>query len=186
VSELKDYSSEVNPNLKWEHFSKELILEALRAYALYAYRFDALWYLTVKGRLDTEEATALNRQVEDKAEPYSIATIRQVFKIQENDVAGLVKFLQTEPWSWIMTRKYEFKNPNHAIYTVTYCPVLEGMEKEGEGREQFTCHEDHVKAIRLIASCFNPKIKVEPLKLPPRNSPDEIACQWELKLEEGT
>ena len=49
MSELKDYSSEVNPNLKWEHFSKELLLEALRAYAQYTYRVDALWYLAVKG-----------------------------------------------------------------------------------------------------------------------------------------
>jgi hypothetical protein len=60
------------------------------------------------------------------------------------------------------------------------------MEKDGEGREQYVCHEDHVRGVRRQASLFNPKIKVEPLKLPPRNSKNEIACQWELRLEAGT
>jgi hypothetical protein len=31
---------------------------------------------------------------------------------------------------------------------------------------------------------MNPRIKVTPLKLPPRKSQEEMACQWELKLEE--
>ncbi len=186
MSELIDYSGEVNPNLKWEHFSKELLLEALRAYAQYAYRVDAFWYLTVKGRLGAEETVACNIQAMEKSAPYEVEIVRKLFKIQENDVAGLVKFQQTRPWSWIFTSKHEFKNSNHAIFTITHCPILEGMEKEGEGREQYTCREDHVKALRLQASCFNPKIKVEPLKLPPRNSKNEIACQWELKLEAGT
>ncbi len=29
---------------------------------------------------------------------------------------------------------------------------------------------------------INRKIRVTPLKLPPRNSPDEIACKWEAKM----
>ncbi|MFC1970253.1 DUF6125 family protein [Chloroflexota bacterium] len=180
---LQDYSGEFNVNLKYEDFSKELLLEALRAYAQYAYRVDAFWYLTVKGRMGGEEAAACNLQSMEKAVRYEVETVRQLFNIQENDVAGLMKFQQTRPWSWILTNEYELKSPNHAVFTVVRWPILEGMEKEGEGREQFTCHEDHVKAIGLIAGCFNPGIKVEPLKLPPRNSKNEIACQWEFKLE---
>jgi hypothetical protein len=30
----------------------------------------------------------------------------------------------------------------------------------------------------------NPKIKVTPLKRPPRKSADDTFCQWELKIEE--
>ena len=186
MSELRDYSGEVNPNLKWEHFSKELLLEALRAYAQYNRKVDALWYLAVKERLGAEEASILNTQVIENSSTYQIEIIRKVFKIQENDVAGFVKFLQTWPWSWIVTKKFEFKSSNHVIYTITHCPILEGMEKDGEGREQYVCHEDHVRGVRRQASLFNPKIKVEPLKLPPRNSKNEIACQWELRLEAGT
>jgi hypothetical protein len=32
------------------------------------------------------------------------------------------------------------------------------------------------------AKYVNPDIKIVPLKLPPRKSKDDIACQWELKL----
>jgi hypothetical protein len=31
---------------------------------------------------------------------------------------------------------------------------------------------------------INPKVKLKALKLPPRKSKDEIACQWEITLEE--
>ena len=181
---LQDYSGEFNVNIKYEHFSKELLLEALRAYAQYAYRVDAFWYLTVKGRVGGEEAVDCNIQSMEKAARYEVEIVRRLFNIQENDVTGLIKFQQIRPWSWIFTNRYEFKSSNHAVFTVIHCPILEGMEKEGEGREQFTCHEDHVKAIRLQASCFNPKIKVTPLKLPPRESKNEIACQWEFKMED--
>jgi len=184
TNELQDYSGVFNVNLKYEHFSKELLLEALRAYAQYAYRVDAFWYLTIKDRMGGEEAAACNIQSMEKAARYEVEIVRRLFNIQENDVEGLIKFQQTRPWSWIFTNRYEFKSSNHAVFTVIHCPILEGMEKEGEGREQFTCHEDHVKAGRVQASCGNPNIKVKPLKLPPRNSKNEIACQWEFRLED--
>ncbi|MFC1944979.1 hypothetical protein ACFLX5_05855 [Chloroflexota bacterium] len=35
-----------------------------------------------------------------------------------------------------------------------------------------------------VARFFNHAMKVEPLKLPPRKSEDEICCIWEYKIEE--
>jgi hypothetical protein len=56
------------------------------------------------------------------------------------------------------------------------------MEKEAPERIPWLCHFNEKK---LIEKYFiNPKVKVTPLKLPPRKSPDEIACQWEYKIEE--
>lgn len=37
--------------------------------------------------------------------------------------------------------------------------------------------------LRRAGSLFNPRVKVGALKLPPRGSPDEIACQWEFAME---
>jgi hypothetical protein len=39
------------------------------------------------------------------------------------------------------------------------------------------------RAFDKIARFFNPKMKVTALKLPPRKSKDDVACQWEFKLE---
>jgi len=38
-------------------------------------------------------------------------------------------------------------------------------------------------SICLPPARFNPRVKVGALKLPPRGSPDEIACQWEFAME---
>jgi len=38
--------------------------------------------------------------------------------------------------------------------------------------------------LTMAAYFNNPKIKVTPLKLPPRASPDEPCCRFDIKLEE--
>jgi hypothetical protein len=40
------------------------------------------------------------------------------------------------------------------------------------------------RLFEIRAKAINPKMKVTPLKLPPRKSKDEIACQWEFRLDE--
>jgi hypothetical protein len=47
------------------------------------------------------------------------------------------------------------------------------------------CEELDAPLYQKTASYFNPRIKMSPLKLPPRQRSDEIACRWEIKLEEG-
>ena len=77
----------------------------------------------------------------------------------------------------------DIKNDNHAILTVRTCPTLLSLEKEGKGRERQQCHLVCSKALGSNASYFNPNIKVTPPKLPPRESNDDICCQWEFRLE---
>ena len=57
------------------------------------------------------------------------------------------------------------------------------MERLGAPPERikWVCHVVEPQAVAKYLN--NPKIKVTPLKLPPRKSPDEICCQWEFKLE---
>jgi len=42
------------------------------------------------------------------------------------------------------------------------------------------CHGFEQKGIENYL--LNPRIKVTPLKLPPRASQEDIACRWELKM----
>jgi hypothetical protein len=37
--------------------------------------------------------------------------------------------------------------------------------------------------MKKYAEIINPAIQIRPLKTPPRQSPDEIACQWEFSIE---
>jgi len=183
LTELADYSGEFNPDIGFADFSKDFLLSALGVYGEYAYIIDAFWYLGVKEKRGAEEASSHNRRTLEKSVLYEIDKARQIYKIHENDVSGLFKFMQMRPMSRILIASYELKAPNLGIYTVTNCPVLENMEREGRGREQIVCHVDHAEGAALVAKLFNPEMKGRPLRLPPRKSKDELPCQWEFRLD---
>ena len=65
--------------------------------------------------------------------------------------------------------------------SVARCKSLEFYERTAPEMIGPICHvlEKPIIELQLV----NPNIKVTALKLPPRKSPDEIPCQWELKLE---
>ena len=77
----------------------------------------------------------------------------------------------------------EILSSKNAILTITHCPTLLALEKEGKGRENEICNMVDPKLFKDFASYFNPNIKVKSLKLPPRQSESDICCQWEFKLD---
>jgi len=77
----------------------------------------------------------------------------------------------------------ELKSPNHGVFTVTHCPALLALEREGEGREERICQQLELELFIMQAKFFNPEMQVRALKVPPRKSKDDVPCQWEFKLE---
>ena len=59
------------------------------------------------------------------------------------------------------------------MLTVTYCPTLDALEEEGEGREDEICNIVEPKILKAYASFFNPDIEVKCLKSPPRKSSEK-------------
>ena len=65
--------------------------------------------------------------------------------------------------------------------TVMKCRTLDYFEKAEPERIVPMCQ--HLEKPVIEKYMINPKIKVTPLVLPPRKSPEDIACRWEFKLE---
>ncbi len=183
MKELNDYSGEFNPDLTYADFSKGLLLEALKTYAAYIRKLDGTWYLAAKEKAGDDMAFVCDRMVWDRMEVHDVEVTRKLFRIENTDVAALIKALQMSPWTWNLEHRLELKNANHGIWTVTRCPTLLALENEGEGRERRICGQIETELIALRAHTINPRIRVTPLKLPPRTSRDEVHCQWEFKLE---
>jgi hypothetical protein len=114
---------------------------------------------------------------------FSRSRLFKILNIQGNDVEAFMKWYQFEPaWSQeIYTMEWELKNKNHGIITCVKCPSLEYFERKGDGRELYVCPME-AKMFKEIVKAFNPNLEVTNLKLPPRESKEEIACKWELKL----
>ena len=181
-----DYSGDFDPDIRYADFSKGFLLDLLEAYARYMHRVDALWYLTVKARHGDADALACDGLVWEKAIPFELEMARRLYKIEGDDVAAMAKALQVRPVLRIKEFTVDLRDDNHAVFTVTRCPTLEGLEKEGEGRERNICSIIEPQVLRTIADFFNPRIGIRSLRLPPREDTDDICCRWELSLNDWT
>ena len=182
MRELSDYTGEFDPNLRFEDFSKETLVKLLGVYAKLYQTVDGFWYLSVKERMNNEQAVACDLWVWERQTPYEMARLCKVLRIKRDGVASAMKALQVGPWSFTHKLGIEVRDKNDAILTISYCPTLEVLEREGNGREQSICRQVDFAAKRKLASFFHPSMEVVPLKLPPRESKHEICCQWQFKL----
>ena len=182
MNKLSDYSGEPMPDLKLTNFSYNTLVELLKLYSRFYMALDGFWYLTIKERFSNEEALACDIEVWDKVRKYELTRITKLLNIQGKDIAALVKGMQISPWFRVIESKFEFRNKNSAILTVTDCPTLNALEKEGEGREDQICNIVEPKILKDYAHFFNPNIKVKCLKSPPRKNKGGICCQWQFTL----
>lgn len=179
---LRDYSGQLNPKIKLENFSKDVLVKLLKMYSRLYLAIDGFWYLSVKEKVNNDMALACDFWVWGKQCKNEMERITQLLNIQGKDVSSFLKTLQLSPWMWNYQYEIEVKNSNFGILTVIQCPTLEALEKEGEGREKTFCKTVEAAIFKMYVDCFNPQIGVNYLKLPPRKSKDEIACQWEFKM----
>ena len=181
---LDDYSGAFNPEARYQDFSKEATARLLTEYARLGLALDGWWFATIQERYGEEAAIECEKAVWDRGIPYEQQRVMKALNIQGSDVAACFKALQMDPQFCldIFDIDWELKGPNHGIYTVRRCRALELFEKRGETVKMVNMCQLDWDAFKKIAGFFNPDMKVEPLKLPPRQSPDEVACQWEFRI----
>ncbi len=186
MKELRDYSGKWDPNLDFENFSKDVLVKLLREYQTLLIALDGFYQTTIIQRHNIDEAMKCAQMAWAMYAAVEVPRISKLLNMRGNDVETFFKVLQFTPSSpnHVFKRKYEIKNPNLGIMTFVECKNLLWMEKKAPERIIPTCHYLEQVALEPFPHVINPKIKLSPLKLPPRKSPDEIACVWELRLEE--
>jgi hypothetical protein len=185
VPELKDYSGPYKPDLKFSDFSKEFLLKLMDVWQ-WAWKVkDDAWFAAVVKRFGVDAtlecATEMWVQVAETVNP----KYAEIAKIKLNTVLDSLKCQQL-PLDNQIGKEYptEVKiiSPNRVIVTTKQCAALLDFEKSAPELIQPMCYVMCPKITQKYV--INPKVKITPVKLPPRESPDEIACRWEYKIEE--
>jgi len=187
MEELKDYSGELRPNLKMEDFSKEAVLRLWMAAVKLYLGLDGIWYSLIKERFDESTAKELDAEVWRRTTPLDVKWHREAMNNWGNDVESVLKHIQIDAGSGAVFPGLicDLIDKNHGILTVKRCLGLDYWERHGETElQKHECETVDAEGFQDLASLFNPKMKATALKIPPRKSKDEIACQWEFKLEE--
>jgi hypothetical protein len=186
MEELNDYSGPYKPDLKWEDFSKEFLIKLMKSWQNAYLSLSAFWHEAVKERSGSEVADDCDLEVWQKVGENVVPRFAKVANIQLNTVLDSLKLTDMCPDSKMGTGLFEGEveviDENHVIATTTKCRVLEALEKTDPTRIDWFCKVMEPQIMQKYLN--NPRIKVTPLKMPPRSSPDEIPCQFDIRLEE--
>lgn len=184
MADLEDYSGEFIPNLRLRDFSKDALVRLVEAASKDYIGLDGLWLATIRKKYGDEVAFSCSKEVWETGTLHEIQRGTKAMNISGDDIATLFKYFQIDPgFGAMFTVKCELIRPNLGLVTVTNCNVLNYAERhKAPELQKLGCEELDVPLFQKTADFFNPKIKVKPLKLPPRKSRDEIACQWEFRI----
>ena len=181
--EMDDYTAPYDPNLTFNDLSKDFILKLMQVWQYAWLHMTEAWYDAVKEKVDKETAdlceTAAWCRIGERVNP----RYAKVANINTGTVLDCLKCLQLpldNTTGGLFPAQAEVINPNHVIWTIPRCRSLEFFEAKAPERIKYVCYENEKRVIERYL--VNRKIRVTPLKLPPRKSPDEIACKWEFKM----
>ncbi|MFA4835767.1 MAG: DUF6125 family protein [Dehalococcoidia bacterium] len=185
MTELRDYSGEFRADFKPQHLSKDAITRMWTAASFMYLTMDKIWFSQMVERFGEEVAWEMSHKAWSKAAVAESKRCAEALNIRGNDVATCMKLFQVAPaWAGVCDLDCELINNNHGIVTVKRCPALDVFEKHhGEERIKLVCHKLELDFMADYAHFFNPEMKATPLSLPPRKSPNDVACRWEFKLE---
>ena len=185
MKDLPDYSGEFDPNLKMQDFSKDTLVRLLTTAGKLYSGLDGLWVAEMRKRLGDRAAFDLDKEIWETGTLVELRRVTETLNIKGNDVAAVFKYLQADPGFGVRIEcEFDLKNADHGVMTVTRCNPLLMFERKGDDElQKVICEEIEIPAFQAVAEYFNPNMTATPLKLPPRNGPDDIACQWEFRVK---
>lgn len=143
---------------------------------------DGLRFLAAERADGFDDALAMEAETWKRYTRLSVERIRRHFQIASEPLEAIKDVISYDPLWYSICFDFVENNPRRLVFRVNACPALEAMERMG--REVFTCEPVEGAYLTALADSVDKRIRVKPLKLPPRQFPDEICCSWMLSLED--
>jgi len=185
AEELNDYSGPYKADLTFADFSKEFLLKLMNVWQYAWLHLTECWYNSVRKRFGTTVANECEHEAWINMGSRVNPRYAKVAGIQFNDITDCLKCMQLPLdnafTSGLFPGQFEIKSPNLAVMTLSDCQSLRFFEDHDPERIGWVCP---MEGSIMEKYMVNPKAKARPIKLPPRESKDDIACIWEFYLEE--
>ena len=185
MEKSKVYTLEALAGSQLENCSRETLIALLATWARLYLVLDGYWYLAVKQRFGDDQAVDLDLQVWDKQTRKEIEELVKVMDFPNRDVVSLMELMAVMPSAAGSKGYLEVKDRDDCLLSITYCPIVRTLEREGQGREKTQCRVICRRIMTAMTLSFNPGIEVKPIRMPPRQNQDEVYCQWQFKLKGG-
>ena len=189
--ELDDYSGPFQPDLHISDFSKEGLMKLVEIGGSIYGAVNRQWYQAAVKRFGQEVADEMHHEVwfaDGGAGDHENYTISKLMGFEtDDDETAAMKVWQCLPaMNTRMTLTYEQKGEHEWEMYTPQCDVPEQGEKHGPEVMAYMagkiCGHLELFGFRHGAARWNEKIRIDPVKLPPRASKDEEHCRWTIKL----
>lgn len=168
----------------FDGLSPGTLRELVKVYCRLYQVMDAHWYMSIRERWGNDAAMERDYWVWDRVTKSEVDAIVPLWGLGgRKDIEAFVRLFLTLPMNITLDYTIDRLDASEAVVTVSHCPVLRALEKEGQGREKDICQDFDVAIFRNYSRFFNPTIAVTALKLPPRKSDTDIACRWQFRPE---
>jgi hypothetical protein len=142
---------------------------------------DAYWFLAVEDTFGTEAAVKLNEDVWSRMGCLAAREIQERFPLEGEGVARVLEALSYFPWFVIVEHQVQ-ETADGIRIRVRRCPPQEARLKMGRG--EFPCKARHLEEWTSFAEEVDERVQVHCLMAPPDPYPEELFCEWELRLKE--
>ncbi len=190
---MDDYSGPFKPDLRLDDFSKEGLMKLVEIGASIYGMVNRKWYEGVARRFGAEVADEIHHEVwfgEDGAGDHENEIIPRLmgFSDQDDEIAPMKVWQCLPAMATRMHLVFEEKGEHSWEMHTPRCSVPEGGEEQGPEALEYACQKicRHLElfGFRHGAARWNPRIRIDPLELPPRSSPDEPHCRWSISLRD--
>ncbi len=189
--EIDDYSGPFEPDLRLDDFSKEGLKKLVEVGGAIYGAVNNTWYAAVADKFGKEIADELHHEVWFKdggvgdVENHTISGLMNF--ADEDEVTSPLKVWQCLPaMASRMKLCFEQLSPGRWQMYTPMCIVPETGERGGPKLMDFMvnkiCGHLELFGFRHAASRWNPKIRIDPLRLPPRSAPSEPHCRWVIEM----
>jgi hypothetical protein len=161
--------------------SKEDLLKLLELSSGLIAALDGLWFLTVEGEYGHSQALRLDVKVWEKYAHIVVKRMRRMLGLSKKGIEGLKEFIAFDPLLLIFDYQVVACSDKRMLLRMNRCPVLEAMERTG--REKSVCESTTGLYFKNLGKEIDPRLVVHPLKLPPRDSPQDVCCEWLFELQ---
>jgi hypothetical protein len=193
MKEMDDYSGEFKPDLKLTDFSKGGLIKLVEIGGAIYGGVNRNWYAAVAKRYGEQVADEMHHEVwfaDGGCGDLENETISGLmgFSHLDDETAPMRIFQCLPAMATRMNLVFEQQGDHEWILSAPQCVVPETGEKEGPEVMKFMCEKIcyhlEVFGFRWGAAGWNPNIRIDPIKLPPRADKSEPHCAWRITLED--
>jgi hypothetical protein len=187
--ERDDYGGAFDPDFRYEDLSKEALVRLVREYALVVHLLDRSMCAAIGMRYGLDAVSELAIDEWRGASPVYGRRLRDVMRVEGDDVNAIFKVLQLDPGfpHHYMDVRYEVVDEHHGFFELAHCGALMDAEPWGERMVTAMCHHIEDGTFDVTAQAVNPKARIRPVHRPPRFPAERVPhCRWEVVIDEDT